>query len=231
MFRLPLITLLALSVLPARAQSSHQEREQSGEATSARCGVPHSVVLETGISIDVDSCGSAPDIWTKQERVRGEQQLEYTPSTFPPAGAVKFFIRTTYNIGGSQNVSSAYVFVYEPEGNWRIPGTSLNEVGAGILAAGDPLSAGDTTGWVVKQDSRLNQQGKDWLPARQIIEEKSNDKSLRVYFRIIMDTHRNKFYYLYQRTQGGCAKTENDCGLNQANRFFNSFTVDSGSRP
>ena len=140
---------------------------------------------------------------------------------------------TTYNLGGSQNVSSAYVFVYKPEGIWPIPATALNTVGAAILAAGDPLTAGDNTGWLVKQDSRLNQQGMDWLPARQIVEEKSNNKSLRVYFRIILDTRRNQFFYLYERTQGdgGCAKT-GDCGLDQqANRLFDSFKVDADSRP
>lgn len=233
MLRLSLIALLTLSVLPAAAQQSgQQEREQ--EDSSTGCAGSRSVVLETGISIDVANCGSTPSISAKHERVQADQaQAEYTPSTFPPQDrdATRYFARTSYNISGSQNGSSAYVFVYQPEGNWRIPSTSLNTVGAGILAAGDPLTAGDTTGWVVKQDSKLNQQGKDWLAARQIIEEKSKDKSSRVYFRIIIDSRRNKFYYLYQRTQGGCAKTEANCGLDQANRLFNSFKVDGDSRP
>lgn len=239
MFELPLVALLTLSVLPAVAQQSgdHERtsvREPSGGAGSARCEEPRPVVLETGISIDVDYCGSTPEISTTQKRVNLDQgPLEYTPGTFPPRNDVKYFVMTTYNIRGYQDVSSAYVFVYKPEGDWRIPRTSLNTVGAGILTAGDPLTGGDGTGWVVKQDSRLNQQGEDWLPARQIIEEKSDNKSLRVYFRIIIDTRRNTFYYLYQRTQGGCAKTEDNCGLDQANRVFNSFRVDpdSASRP
>lgn len=227
MLRLSLIALLTLSVLPAAAQQSGQQgHEQTGENSSTGCGASHTVVLESDVSIDVATCGSNPNISAKHDRVLADLgQPEYTPGSFPPPEK-RYYTRTSYNIGGSQNGSSAYVFVYEPEGNWLIPSASLKAVGDGILATGDPLTAGDTTGWVVKQDSRLNQQGKDWLPARQIVEEKSNDKSTWVFFRIILDQRHNRFYYLYQRTQGGCGTTDANCALDQANRLFNSFKVD-----
>lgn len=167
---------------------------------------PRPVLLETGIHIDLAYCGAKPDITT-------------TVGAQEPSSDGKFYTIVTHDIRGLEEDSASYVLVYKPNADWAVPATSLDSLGAIALKQGS-LDNSDHTGWVAQKDSRLDQRGQDWLPARQLVMH-NRSTSQWVYYRIIKDTRHNLLYVLYQRDDEG--------GAGQENRFFDSFAVDPGT--
>jgi hypothetical protein len=213
------VLLGALVVLAASAHADDRVQNRAPELTQPgydgghrRAGAkecdeqPRPVLLETGIHIDLAYCGDKPDITT-------------TVGTQDPNSDGKFYTIITHDIGGSQPDSARQVLVYKPNAGWAVPATSLDSMGALALQQGS-MDNSDHTGWVVQKDSRFDQRGQDWLPARAIAMHKRAMKEW-VYYRIVRDTHHNLLYVLYQR--------DNEGGAGQQSRFFDSFAVDSGA--
>jgi hypothetical protein len=164
------------------------------------------VSLETGIRIDIAYCGAKADVTT-------------TVGRQDPSSDGKFYTIVTHVLHRREEDSGSYVLIYKPNTDWAIPATTLDSMGALALQQGS-LDDSDHSGWIKDKDSRLEQRGQDWLPARQIVMRKPSSKQW-VYYRIIRDTRHNLIYVLYQRDDEGWAKQEN--------RFFDSFAVDPGS--
>lgn len=203
-----------LTLLAAPAQSQNRpgpppeqaEKPDAGEKSQSReCNEkPRPVLLETGIHIDLVYCGDTPDITTTV----GRQEANYDG---------KFYTIITHNIHRDEN--AAYVLIYKPNADWPVPAQSLDSIGALILKEGNTEEA-DHSGWVAQKDFRFTQGGHDWLRARQIVMQRPSSEEW-VYYRIIVDTRHNLLYVLFQRDETG--------GVNQANSFFDSFTVDSAN--
>jgi hypothetical protein len=193
-----ILLLGALLALPAAA-AEVRDRDDCKQA-------PRSVLLQTGLHIDVVYCTATPQIAT-------------TVDFQTPDSAGKFYQLTAHKIQRYEEDSAALVLVYEPNADWAIPAKDLDSLGAKVLAQGS-LDNADHTGWVMQKDFRLNHQGLDWLEARQIVMHKAAERQW-VYYRIIRDTRHNLLYLLYQRDDSGGASGED--------RFFQSFTVNPDS--
>lgn len=191
------------------AQVSSEKPGSDEKSHSVLCHEkPRTVLLETGIHIDLIYCGIAPDITT-------------TSAYQAPNADGKFYTITTHNIHRDRDGSRTQIRIYKPNADWAVPLNSLDIMGAAVLKDGDVLeNGGADDSWVAQQDLPFNHQGQDWLRARQIVMQKRATRQW-VYYRIIVDTRHNLLYVLYQK--------DDDGGANQENSFFNSFTVDPNS--
>ncbi|MGH8305055.1 MAG: hypothetical protein ACRETG_05540 [Steroidobacteraceae bacterium] len=214
------VLLGALLVLPAFARADDDRaHHRAPEVTQSDLDGGHHrdrskdcderarpVLLETGIHIELAYCGAKPDITT-------------TVGTQDPSSDGKFYTIVTHDIRRLEEDSASHVLVYKPNADWAVPATSLDSMGAIALRQGS-MDNSDHTGWVAHKDSRFDQRGQDWLPARQIVMRKPSTSEW-LYYRIIRDTRHNLLYVLYQR--------DDERGSGQENRFFDSFAVDAGA--
>jgi hypothetical protein len=212
------VLLAALLALPAFAQAdddrgshrapeaAHADKDRAGHRDGDCDERARTVLLENGIHIAVAYCGAKPDITT-------------AVATQSPSSDGKYYTIITHTIHRHEEDSASLVLVYKPNGDWAVPTTSLDSMGALALKQGS-IDNADHSGWVTEKDSRLDQGGQDWLPARQIVLRKSSARGW-VYYRIIRDTRHNLLYVLYQR--------DDERGAKQESHFFDSFAVDSGS--
>jgi hypothetical protein len=214
------VLLGVLLVLPAfahadddRAQNRASEVTQSDHDAghhrdrSKDCDErPRPVLLETGLHIDLAYCGAKPQITT-------------TVGTQDPSSDGKFYTIITHDIRSLEEESASHVLVYKPNADWAIPATSLDTMGAIALQQGS-MDNSDHAGWVAQKDSRFDQRGQSWLPARQIVLRKPSTNQW-VFYRIIRDTRHNLLFVLYQRDDEG--------GDAHQTRFFDSFAVDPGA--
>lgn len=189
----------------------HQHREEEPgrrQSDKSHCHEkPRSVLLQTGLHIDVIYCGATPDIATTVE-----QQA--------PNSEGRFFSIITHEIHRYEENSAASVMIFKPN-HGHVPAQVLDIFGAVALKEGSTDNA-DHTGWVTQKDFRLDHRGHEWLEARQIVMQKPSG-SQWVFYRIIRDSRHDLAYVLYQRDDSG--------GANQENSFFNSFAVDPNSFP